>query len=223
MKTLSFGLGLAAWLLLSGCAEADLGRMAFRSFIGKNIQVQVPAALDFPDEVTLEMGNEADPNSVVSASLKAMAEKAMGGSPEAKIGKWIKEAAKPLRSQAAEIMKAEVEKADLFGAVSTEKGQVQMNWGIGRWGIRNDKEKGVWMPIFDLEATLSVPGMGVVWRGRRSATDLGEGAIKNFNRLNMVRVVAGTKYFQEAMQPIFQDLGAQMMGDLAKARGKSAP
>ena len=57
MKRLfSYALIVSSALVLGACAGADIARFAFHNFIGQNIKVQVPASLEFPDEVVLDLG-----------------------------------------------------------------------------------------------------------------------------------------------------------------------
>lgn len=206
-------IALSVLVLLGACAS--VGKYAFQSLIGQHIGVQVPAALAFPDEVVLELGQDSTAaGRIGSAMLGAM----LGESLEAKVGKSVKKAAEPLSGLAAAALKQQVVKAQLFGRVSTEPGDVSLNWGIGRWGLVFNKETQKLMPVLDLTAALSVPGLGTVWRGSKSAADLGQAAKEKAAGLSLATLAGGPKSFQDVMDVMLQDLGGQLLVDLASAK-----
>lgn len=199
----------------SALACASVGKYAFQSLIGQHIGVQVPAQLDFPDEVVLDFGqDDTAAGRIGSAFMGAM----LGGSLEEKAGQQLKKAAAPLSTLAAAALKQQVVKAQLFGRVSTEPGDVRLGWGIGRWGLTYDKKTSKLEPVLDLTATLSVPGLGTVWRGSKSALDLGAAAKEKAAGLSLAVLAGGPKSYQDVMDVMVQDLGSQLLADLAEAK-----
>lgn len=213
------GAGLLALGFLGACA--GLGQYVFQSVIGKHIALQVPATLAFPDEVVLDMGQDDSVGGVLgSVMLGAM----MGGSLESKVGASVKKSAEPLSILAAAALKQQVVKADLFGRVSTEPGDVSLSWGVSRWGLVHDKKTDTLAPVLDLSAALSVPGYGTVWKGSKSATDLGQAAKDKATALSLAALALGPKAFQDVMDVMIQDLGAQLLADMAAAKpGRKVP
>lgn len=206
--------GLALSLALAGCSGAEVGRWAFHRFLGSQVHVQVPAALDFPDTVVLELGQDDTAAGRVGGLLAGAL---LGGSVEAKVGKAVKAAALPLRQKAAQSLQKQVVDAALFGVVDTMKGDVSLGWGVGRWGLQKDAA-GKLQPVLDLEATLSVPGLGVVWRGSKGAADLGQAVKERAAKLDLAALALRPKAFEEVLDACVQDLGGQLLADLAKRR-----
>ncbi len=213
------GMGLLALGVLGACA--GVGRYAFQSLIGQHINVQVPAQLDFPATVVLDFGqDDTAAGRVGSAMMGAL----LGGSLEDKAGQAVQKAAEPLRALAAAALMQQVVKAELFGRVSTEPGDVRLGWGVSRWGVVYDKKASKLDPVLDLEATLSVPGLGTVWRGRKSAADLGAAAEEKAAGLSLAALALGPKAYQDVLDVMVQDLGAQLLADLAAAKpGRRVP
>jgi hypothetical protein len=214
---------LGAWAailsisLLTACSGGQKTRWVFHSLIGQHVNVQVPAALDFPDTVVLDLGvDDTAAGRIGSVFAGAM----LGESVESKVGKAVKAAALPLRSTAADALRRQVVDAKLFGQVATDAGDVRLGWGVGRWGLVYDKAETRLEPVLDLEATLSVPGVGVLWRGKRSAADLGAAAKKKAAGLSLAVLAGGSKSYQDVLDVMVQDLGGQLLDDLAKARPK---
>lgn len=212
-RTMRWMAGLAA-LVLAGCSGAEIGRWAFQRYLGSHIHCQVPAALSFPDKVVLDLGqDETAAGRIGSVFAGAM----LGGSLEAKVGKAVKQAALPLRESCAKSLQKQVADAALFGAVDTAKGDVSLEWGIGQWGLRKNKEGDI-ETVLDLEASLSVPGIGVVWRGRRSAADLGKEAKEKAMGLSLAALAGGPTEFQDVLNVCLRDLGGQLIAELGQKR-----
>jgi len=208
-----------AWALslaLVGCSGAEVGRWAFQRFLGAQVHCQVPAALDFPDNMVLDLGQDDTAAGRIGGVFAAAM---LGGSVEAKVGKALKQAALPLREKAAVALQAQVVQAGLFGTVDTAQGDVRLGWGVSRWGLSKDAS-GQIQAVLDLEATLSVPGLGVVWRGTKSAADLGREAKEKASGLSLAVLAGGPKSYEDVMNVCLNDLGGQLLADLAQADPK---
>lgn len=203
--------------LLMACSGGQAGRYVFHSLVGKHVAVQVPAALDFPDTVVLDLGVE---DTAAGRIGSVFAGAMLGESVESKVGKAVKAAAAPLRTAAAGALQRQVAEAGLFGAVATDRGDVRLGWVVGQWGLRLDRATSKLEPVLDLEATLGVPGVGVLWRGRRSAADLSQAAKEKAAGLSLAVLAGGPKTYQDVMDVMIQDLGGQLLDDLAKANPK---
>jgi hypothetical protein len=203
--------------LLLACSGGQKTNWIFHSLIGQHVNVQVPTALDFPDTVVLDLGvDDTAAGRIGSVFAGAM----LGESVESKVGKAVKAAAAPLRSTAADALRRQVVDARLFGQVATDAGDVRLGWGVGRWGLVYNKEESRLEPVLDLEATLSVPGLGVLWRGKRSAADLGADAKEKAAGLSLAVLAGGSKSYQDVLDVMVQDLGGQLLDDLARAKPK---
>jgi hypothetical protein len=203
-------------LALGGCSEAQVGRWAFQQAIGQHVHCQVPAALDFPDTVVLDLGQDDTAAGRIGGVFAAAM---LGGSLESKVGQAVKEAALPLRESAAAALQKQVVDAALFGKVDTDAGDVRLGWGISRWGLRKN-EQGKIETVLDLEATLSVPGFGVIWRGTKSAADLGQAAKERATGLSLAVLAGGPQEFQGVLDVCLKDLGGQLLVQMANADPK---
>jgi hypothetical protein len=201
-------------LLLAGCSGAELGRFVFQKYIGSHIHCQVPAALSFPDKVVLDLGQD---DTAAGRIGGIFASAMLGGSIESKVGAAVKQAAIPLREKAAQSLQQQVADAALFGTVDTVKGDVSLDWGIAQWGLRKDAD-GKIQVVLDLEASLSVPGLGVIWHGTRSAADLGQAAKEKVAGLSLASLAGGPTEFQDVLNVCTKDLGGQLIAELGRQR-----
>jgi hypothetical protein len=210
---------VGAWalaLLLVGCSGAEVGRWAFKNYVGAHIHCQVPAVLDFPETVVLDLGQD---DTAAGRIGGIFATAMLGESVEAKVGKVVKQAALPLRQSCASALQRQVLNAALFGTVDTAQGDVRLGWGVSQWGVRKTADGRI-EPVLDLQASLSVPGIGVVWRATRSVQDLGQAAKEKAQGLSLVVLAAGPKQFQAVLDACVNDLGGQLLADLAEADPK---
>ncbi len=210
-------LTLASLLALSlslGCA-GDQGPLKnlFGALIGSHISVGFPAAVPVPDEVTLDLGIQGGEATRLGQALFSAV---TGETLEQKVGKAIKNAALPVRSLAAGSFRSELEKSQLFGKVTDQGGDLMLSLGVPRWGLRRDPASGKVEPIFDMEASLALPGFGTVWKATRSAAQVSQALkSKGFN-LGLELVASRPKSLGDALALVATDLSQQMVEDLRK-------
>lgn len=205
--------GLLTLAFLAGCSGGQATRFIFQSLVGQHVHVQVPGALDFPDTVVLDLGQDDTAAGRIGGMFAAAV---MGESLEDKAGKAVKAAAAPLRVSCADALRKQVVDAQLFGTVDTEPGDLRLGWGISSWGIRMNRDSGRLEPILNLTATLSVPGVGVVWRASRSAADLGQAAKEKAAALSLAVLAGGPKTYQDVLDAMVLDLGGQIIVEMTR-------
>ena len=197
-------LALAA-SLLGGCAALPL--------IGGHLSVNVPSEVPFPAEMTLQLGGSAGQAAALSNRVLG----ALGqASVEQSLGNKLKESALPLRRSTAEQFKSQLEAAKLFGSVQHEGGNLGIALGVSRWGLAMNPANGNLEPVLDMEASLSAPGLGVVWKASRSAKDLGADVMKRASSLGLAQLGARPAGYAEAMNLVLFELCRQLVDDLRK-------
>lgn len=204
--------GLLALAVLAGCSGGQHTRWIFQSLVGQHVHLQVPAALDFPDTVVLDLGQDDTAAGRIGGMF---ATAMMGESLESKAGKAVKAAAAPLRVSCATALNRQVAEAQLFGRVDSEAGDLRLAWGVSQWGVRLDRGTGRVEPILDLRVSLILPGVGVVWSATRSAADLGQEARERATALSLAVLAGGPKTYQDVLNAMVLDLGGQMIAEMA--------
>ena len=197
-------LALAA-SLWGGCAALPL--------IGQHLSVNVPAELPLPDAMTLQLAGPAGKATDLSNKIMGLLGK---GSVEENLGAKLKQTAAPLRRSAAEEFRRQLEASHLFGSVKHEGGQLGLALGVGRWGLAVNPLSGALEPVLDLEASLSAPGLGVVWKASRSAKDLGASFMQKVSGLGTAQLAANPARFSEMMNMVSAELSRQLIDDLRK-------
>ena len=189
------------------CAALPLAQ----ALMGQRVSVTVPSELPLPDTLTLELSGGANE----AAKLGDVLMGALGqGSLEDRLGAALKQQAAPLRKAGAKAFHDELAKAKLFGSLVEEGGNVGLALGVGRWGIAYDADSSSYQPVLDLEATLSEPHLGVVWRGQRSAAQLSAGAKKLVGKVDLVKLAARPGGINDLMGIVTRDLSRQLVEDL---------
>lgn len=197
----------AALVLLSACAALPLAQ----ALIGQRVSVTVPGELPLPEDLTLELSGQASE----AAKLGNVLLGALGqGSLEQQLGKALKAQAAPLRKAGAQAFKQELQKAQLFGSVVEAGGNVGFSLGVARWGIAFDKASQSYQPVMDMEAVLSEPHWGVVWRGKRSAAQLSADAKKLVGKVDLAKMATQPQSLSKMMELVARDLSRQIVEDL---------
>lgn len=196
-------------LVLAGCAGLPL----IGELIGSRVSVSVPSELPLPDTMTLELGGAVGKAAGISNQVLS----ALGSeSVEQKLGRILKENAWPLRKAGAEAFRRELEDAKLFGSVVNQGGNVGISLGVSRWGLAYNSESRRLEPVLDLEATLTEPHLGVVWKARRSVKDLAAPVMQKISTLNVASLLAKPQGLQEALGQVSVELSRQLVDDLRK-------
>lgn len=196
-----------AILLVSGCAALPI----FQSLLGQHMSVNVPAELPLPDQLTLTLGGPAgDAAKLGNSILGALGQESL----ELKLGKALKQSATPLRKLAAQGFKSELEKAKLFGSVVESGGNVGMAVSVSRWGLAYDAASKSYLPVLDLQASLSEPHLGVVWKAERSAAQLSALAKEQIGKVDITALIARPQSYQDLMGTVARDLSRQLVEDL---------
>lgn len=194
-------------LILTACAALPLAQ----ALMGQRVSVTVPRELPLPDRVTLELSGQASE----AAKLGNLLLGALGqGSVEERLGSALKQQAAPLRKAGALAFRQELQKAQLFGSLVDEGGNVGLSLGVGRWGIAFDPASKSYQPVLDMEATLSEPHLGVVWRASRSATQLSADAKKLVGKVDLAKLAANPAGLNGLMGVVTRDLSRQLVEDL---------
>lgn len=197
--------GLVALVLVSGCAGIQL--------IGRLVSVAVPAEIPFPDVMTLQLG----PSAGSAAALGDQVMGAMAGeSIEQMLGRTLKQDSSPLRRAVALEFQRQLEDSKLFGSVVESGGNVGISVGISRWGLAYNSSTARLEPVLDIEATLSAPGLGVVWHASRSASDLSASVLQKASVLSRANLVSKPQGFNDVMKLAASDLTRQLVDDLRK-------
>lgn len=193
--------------LLAGCAALPiLGQLGLQ-----RMSVSVPSELPFPDELTLKMGGAASKATALSdAALAALGQESV----ELQLGKALKKAALPLRQRAAQGFREELEKAQLFGSVVETGGNVGMAISVSRWGLTYDPATKGYQLVLDLQASLSEPHWGVLWKGERSAAQLSALAKQQIGKIDITALIARPEGYQDLMGIAARDLSKQLVDDL---------
>lgn len=194
-------------LILTACAALPLAQ----ALMGQRVSVTVPRELPLPDRVTLELSGQASE----AAKLGNLLLGALGqGSVEERLGAALKQQAAPLRKAGALAFRQELQKAQLFGSLVDEGGNVGLSLGVGRWGIAFDPASKSYQPVLDMEATLSEPHLGVVWRASRSAAQLSADAKKLVGKVDLAKLAANPAGLNDLMGVVTRDLSRQLVEDL---------
>jgi hypothetical protein len=195
---------LPALGLLAGCAVLPLA--------GQYVSVNVPAEAPLPEALTLQLGGAAGQAAGVASQVMGL----LGQENlEKTLGKKLKESAAPLRRAAADGFKKQLEAAKIFGSVKNEGGQLGIALGVGRWGLALNPQ-GKLEPVLDFEASLSAPGLGVVWKASRGAKDLGADVMAKAASLGLAQLAKNPAAFTELMALASADLSRQLVDDLRK-------
>jgi hypothetical protein len=133
---------------------------------------------------------------------------------ELKLGKALKQSATPLRKLAADGFKGELEKAQLFGSVVNTGGNIGMALSVARWGLAYDAATKSYQPVLDLQASLSEPHWGVLWKGERSAAQLSALAKEQIGKIDITALIAKPQGYQDIMGTVARDLSRQLVEDL---------
>jgi hypothetical protein len=199
-------LGILA-LALAACAGLNL------SLIGKNVSVRVPTEIPFPDTLTLVL----DPQ---NQQLLGLGDRALGlvggGSVEQRLGQLLKDQTLLLRKEGAASFRDELEKSGLFGSVVTQGGTVGFSVGVSRFGLAYDGPSRSYHLVLELEAQLSEPHLGVVWKGHRSVEDLSPAAKAEAHQVNLAGVMAQPESLHRFNHWVVGELSRQLVDDLRK-------
>jgi hypothetical protein len=196
---------LAAATFAAGCASLPL--------IGQFASVNVPSELPLPDTMVLELGGQAGKAMGLGNRLLG----ALGGeSIEQRLGRSLKESAAPLRRDGAEAFKKQLEDAKLFGSVVNQGGMLGISLGVSRWGLAYNAATSGLEPVLDLEATLSAPGVGTIWKASRSVKDLAAPVLAGLSGLNAASLLTKPQNFHDAMAQVAVELSRQLVDDLKK-------
>ena len=193
------------WLAAFGCASLPL--------IGTFVSVNVPSELPLPDSMTLDLGPLG--GSALGAGNQLLSALG-GGSIQERLGQGLKPLAGPLRVAGAEAFKKQLEDAKIFGSVVHQGGNLGLSLGVSRWGLAYNPSWKRLMPVLDIEATLSAPGLGVVWKASRSVADLGAEALKQVSGLSPALLLAKPQSLNDAMGVVTAELSRQLVDDLKK-------
>jgi len=201
---------LLAALALSACAGLPLAS----ALLGSRMSVKVPAELPFPDALTLEL----DPAYGGKVKLLSL----LGGvSLEKRLGALVKEQSRSLRVGGAKAFRQELEAAAPFGQVVDEGGNVGLAVGVSRFGLAWDPQAKSYGLVLDLQASLSEPHLGVVWRGTRTAKDLGADVKKLASKVDVAALLAEPQALDDLGRAAVRDLSRQLLADMeASLRGR---
>lgn len=214
---LRHSLGLLAGLVLlgTGCGGDQVRNTAsyiFQSLVGSHLSVGFPSAIPVPDEVTLDFGiKEEDKAARLGAALFAAV---AGETMEQKVGRAVKSAALPVREMAAGSFRKELEAAQLFGKVVNDGGDLALSLGVPRWGLRRNRDSGAIEPVFDMEASLSLPGVGKVWSASRSAAQVSQAVKDKGFDLGLEMIAAKPRRLSEVLSVVSADLSRQLVQEL---------
>lgn len=205
MHRLSLSLALT---LLTACA----GLPILGQLIGPLVSVSVPAEIPFPEQMILQLGP--------GAGIAGLADKALGalgqGTLEQRLGAAVKNSGIPFRSLAAEAFRKQLEDARLFGKVTHGQGHVSLSLGVARWGLAYDPLSKRMLPVLDLEATLSAPGLGPVWKASRSARDLSGAILAQVSKLDVSQLALKPQGLGDVMGIVSTELSRQLVDDLRR-------
>ena len=197
------GLGLALALGLGACAGMAL--------MGSGVSVNSPAEIPFPSALTIVL--EPQYQSALSAGDKVLG-MVGGGSVEQRLGKLLSDQTLPLRREGAEAFRQELLKSGLFGSVVSEGGMVGFSVGVSRFGLAYDQTTRSYHVVLVLEAQLSQPRLGVVWKGQRSIEDLAPAAKNEAYSVNLAGVLAQPESLHRFNQYVVATLSKQLIDDL---------
>lgn len=213
MKNIHLALLFAVPLLFGGCAGMPIDAALMGQLIGPHLSVSVPAEIPFPDQMTLQLGSSAGhATQLVNQALGALGSQSV----EQRLGSAVKNSGIPFRSMAAEAFRKQLEDAKLFGSVTHDNGNLSVALGVSRWGLAYDEASRRLLPVLDIEASLTAPGLGVVWKASRSVNDLGADVLGKVSALSPAVLVSKPQGFGDAMGIVASELSRQLVDDLRK-------
>jgi hypothetical protein len=205
MKRVSW---LPVLLLLGACA----GLPVLGQWMGPFVSVSVPSEIPFPQPMILELGPAAGAAALADQALGLLGSQSL----EQRIGTAVRNVSAPYSAMAAEAFRKELEDSKLFGSVTHGQGTVSISVGISRWGIAYDESTKRLLPVMDLEASLSVPGLGNVWKASRSMKDLGAEALAALPTLSPAMLASNPQGFSAALASVTAQLSRQLVEELRK-------
>jgi hypothetical protein len=217
MRPNRLALVLVLGACLFGCAASQVPTEVLRTLMAKHLVVSLPEEAPFPNQMTLSLSGAAGQ----SADLgNQMLETFGTSSLEQKIGAAVKNSGTPLNRQISGHFARELRSAGLFAGVTSSGGDAQLVLSVTRWGLAWDDRDTRYEPILDMEATLSVPPMGVVWRNRRSVDDLSMSIKGQIAELDPAFLATQPQKLVQGLNFVAEELSRQLVEDL---RGKSQP
>ena len=166
MKRLSLASLLAAAALLGGCAGLSMQPQALAALAGHQLVVSLPEEIPFSAHMTL-----LSPSSANSSLGDQMMESLGKSGLDNKIGGAIVGPGSSLGADCSEFFARELRGSGLFAGVNHAGGEAHLDLKVGAWGLAWDESSSRYMPLLELDASLSLRGLGEVWRCQRSAQD----------------------------------------------------
>lgn len=201
-----------------GILALGLGACAGISLMGSGVSVSSPSEIPFPSTLTIIL----DPRyqSILSAGDKVLG-MAGAGTVEQRLGRLLQDETVPLRREGADAFRQELLKSGLFGSVVTQGGMVGFSVGVSRFGLAYDPSTRSYHVVLDLEAQLSEPHLGVVWKGQRSVADLPVAAKNEAASVNLTGVLSQPESLHRFNQYVVGELSRQLIEDLRQHPPKS--
>lgn len=201
----------------SGCAGSQIQADVLRTFLAKRLVVSLPEEVPFPNQMTLVLSGVAGQSAALG---NQMMESFGTSSLEQKIGEAVKNSGVSLRRQTSELFARELRATELFAGVTNSEGDAMMAIRVSRWGLAWDDASSRYEPIFDIEASLSVAPVGVIWRSQRNVRDISTSVRSAIFDLDPNLLAVRPQKLTQALNLVTEDLSRQMAEEL---RGKSQP
>lgn len=218
MKAVYLSFALIFTASFYGCAGSQIQTEALRGLLAKHLIVSLPEETAFPNEMTLELPAASGVAGQSVAIGNQMLQSLGSSSLEQKIGQAVKDSGASLNRQTSQLFARELRDTGLFAGVISSGGDAQIDLRVTRWGLAWDAGSGRYLPVFDLEATLSVPPLGVVWRGHRTASDLSTAVTSQIIDLDPNLLALRPQKLIQSLNLAAEDLSKQLVEDL---RGKA--
>ena len=215
MKSLAPAFVLGCVVFLTSCAGSQIQTEALRTLLAKRLIVSLPEEIPFPNQMTLTLSGLAGQTAAIS---NQMLESFGTSSLEQRIGEAVKNSGVSLRRQTAELFARELRATDLFAGVTASGGDAQIELKVTRWGLAWNDSSGRYEPVLDMEASLSVPPLGVVWRGHRTASELSTALSTQIFDLDPTLLATRPQKLTQALNQVTEDLSRQLVEEL---RGKA--
>jgi hypothetical protein len=215
MRRFCLAAALLALAALQGCAGSPLERQALATLISQHLVVSLPESCPAPDQLELEL--PPSPTGSLASVLRGSLDASQLSH---KISQAVSRSLQGPGRLASQAFAYSLRSSGIFAAVlvGDEAGasQAKIDLRITRWGLAYDADNQRYRPVLDLEASLSVPVAGVVWRATRDVTDLSPGMQSGDFRLDPMILVENPEALNQALDRVAKDLCAQMVADLSK-------